>query len=78
MRSRSTITDNRLTPEKPLERIDSPLFHWQEGDGRGCVIGGVSGIQLSQSQPAVLPINLLSESQPARDTHQQLCGGYDP
>jgi hypothetical protein len=38
------IRDNDLTPEKPLEWIDSPLFHWQTGDGESYVIGGVSGL----------------------------------
>ncbi len=42
---RPTTDDNDLTAEKPLERVDSPLFHWQEGNGEGYVIGGVSGFQ---------------------------------
>jgi hypothetical protein len=28
---------------RPFPRITSPLFHWQEPDGSGYVIGGVSG-----------------------------------
>lgn len=49
---------NNAETRKRFTRISSPLFHWQDGNGEGFVIGGVSGFpaKTPPSEPDEKPV----------------------